>query len=242
MATGTIVFGPAAAETSWQEARDKVRERLWRRSTSALPNDEVDEALHNALRDIEAERRWLWLENVSASLEMPAQGDNVGLPSSVGAITSLAFIGGSTDTTIYDTLQETNLAFVRQQARGDSPGDPTFYARSDNQLYFDCPVAEGDKFEIVFTSQCPQYIELAIDTPPITLTLQTTAVVARACWYLALFYLKDEEEAARQATAYDAMLGRMMVEEDTRRADGQMGGRIVPDDEHYRAAHGVRYG
>lgn len=239
---GTIVYGPNAADTSWQEARDKVRERLWRRGTSALPDAEVDEALHNSLRGLEAERRWLWLENITAALEMPAQSDSVGLPASVGAITSLAFIGGSDDPTIYDVLQETNVAHVRQLARGDSPGDPTFYARSNNQLYFDTPVRAGDKFELVFTSQCPQYVNIAIEAPPITLSLQTTAVVAKACQLVSLFYLKDEEEAARQGAAYEMMLDRMFTEEDTRRADGQMGGRIVPDDEHYRAAHGVRYG
>lgn len=242
MAAGTIVYGPSAAATTWDEARTKVRERLWRRTTSALPDDEVDEALHNALKEIEAERRWLWLEVVDATLEMPSEASSVGLPASVGAITSLNFLGGSADTDQYDLLTEANFSYVRQLARGGNAGDPTFYARMNNQLYFDCPVAANDSFEIQHTSKCPDYLADAIVTPPITLTLQTTAVVARACQYLALYYLKDEPEAARQGAAYSMMLDRMFLEEDTRRADGQKGGSIVPDDEHYHAAHGAWHG
>lgn len=240
--TGTIVYGPSAAETSWQEARDKVRSDLWRPSTSALPDDVVDRALHSALLDLESERRWLWLENITGTIAMPTEADNLALPASVKSITSLAFKGGNTDSTVYDILQELRIAQVRQLARGATVGDPTFYARSDMQIYFDCPVAEADNFELVFTSTCPRYLDLAITTPPVTLTLQTSAVVALAAHYIALTYLKNESEAARQRAAYDRILERLFVEEDTARADGQMGGRIQPDDAHFRAAHGECYG
>lgn len=236
--TATIVYGPAAAETSWQEARDKVRSDLWRNSTSALPDNVVDLALHTALLELESERRWLWLENVTGTLAMPAEADNLALPSSVKAISSLAFKGGSEDTIVYDILQEFRLAQVRQLARGATVGDPTYYARSDMQLYFDCPVAEGDAFELIFTSSCPRYLEYAIATPPITLTRELSAVAALACHHVALTYLKNESEAARQRAAYERILDRLFVEEDTARADSQMGGRIQPDDAHYRAAHG----
>lgn len=185
--------------------------------------------------EIEGKRRWLWLENLTGTISMPADADNVALPASVKFITSLAYLSGNVG---YDILQEMPPAQVRQLARGTSTGSPTYYSRVDNQLYFDTLVPELDQFELVFTSGCPKYIDLAIVSPPITLTLQTPAVIALAAHFVALTYLKKEEEAARQLAAYERIMDRLMLDEDTARADGQAGGSIIGDDYYHVAAHG----
>jgi hypothetical protein len=233
--TGTIVFGPSVAETSWAAARDMVREDLWRRTTSALPDDQVDRGLHTALLELESERRWLWLENLQGALEMGVDAETVALPASVKSVSSIAYLSGTTG---YDILIQKPLPMVRQVARGSQNGFPTFYAISNQQLYFDCSVAQGGQFELIFKSACPRYIEQAIATPPITLTLQGPAVIARACAHIALTYLKNEEEAARQQAAYDRILDRLFNEEDEARTDSAGGGCIQPDDSLHRAAFG----
>jgi hypothetical protein len=231
----TWVFGPSAAEASWEDARAKVRSDLWRPSSSALPDDQVDRALHSALLELESERRWLWLEGLQAALTMPAQADNVALPATIKSVTSIAYLSGNTG---YDVLTQSQLHQVRQAARGTSPGAPTYYARTGGQLYFDSTLALGDELELVYTSGCSPYLELAIASPPITLTLQMPAIVARAAAFVALTYLHDTEKGSRQLTAYNAILGRLMLEEDTARADGATGGSIMPDTGLYEAAHG----
>lgn len=233
--TGTIVFGPSAAETSWDDARGKVREDLWRRSTSALPDDQLDRALHSALLELEAERRWLWLENVQGALEMPVEAESVALPASVKSVTNLAFLSGTTG---YDEMIQRPLAYVRQLARGSQSAYPTFYAISNGTLYFDSAVAQGRQFELFFTSGCPRYRADAIATPPITLTLQEPAIIALAAYHVALTYLKNEEEAARQRTAYERILDRLFNEEDQARSDTMGGGCIQPDDSLHNAAFG----
>jgi hypothetical protein len=233
--SATIVFGPSLAETSWEDARDRVREALWRRSSSALPDALVDDAIHTALLGIEAERRWLWLENVTGAVEMALASDNLALPGSVKSISSLAYLSG---TQSYDILLQRPLPFVRQLSRGSNEGAPTFYAISDKQLYFDCKVPDGSQFELVFTSSCPRFVEEAILTPPVTLTMQRPAVIALAAEHLALTFLKNGDEAARQRAAYDRLLERLFNEEDQARVDTLDGGSIQPDDSFHRAAFG----
>lgn len=233
--SGTIVFGPSAAETSWDEARIKVREDLWRRTTSALPDDQVDRALHTALLELEAERRWLWLENLTGALTMAVDADNVALPASVKSVSSIAYLSGTVG---YDTLKQLPIARVRELSRGSANGFPTWYAITNQQLYFDCSVAQGGEFELIFSAACPRYIDLAIDTPPITLTLQEPAIIALAASHVALTYLKNGDEAARQRAAYDRILDRLFNEEDQARSDIYGGGCIQPDDALHLAAYG----
>lgn len=233
--TATIVFGPSLAETSWEDARERVREALWRRSSSALPDNLVDDAIHTALLAIEAERRWLWLENLTGAIEMPVDADNLALPLSVKSVSSLAHLSG---TQSYDVLLQRPLHYVRQLSRGSIAGAPTFFAISDQQVYFDCNVPAGDRFELVFTSSCPRFVDQAIVTPPVTLTLQRPAVIALAAEHLSLTYLKNADEAARQRAAYERILERLFNEEDQRRVDTLDGGSIIPDDSFHRAAFG----
>lgn len=233
--SATIVFGPSLAETSWEDARQRVREALWRRSSSALPDALVDDAIHTALLHIESERRWLWLENLTGALELAIATDNIALPGSVKSVSSLAYLSG---TQSYDVLLQRPIHYVRQLARGSNAGSPTFYAITDKQLYFDCNVEAGARFELIFTSTCPRYVEDAIVTPPVTLTLQRPAVIALAAEHLALTYLKNTEEAVRQRAAYDRILERLFNEEDQARVDTLDGGSILPDDSFHRAAFG----
>lgn len=231
----TIVFGPSLVETSWEDARQRVREALWRRSSSALPDALVDDAIHTALLDLESERRWLWLENLTGALNVPADADSVGLPVAVKFITSLSYVHGLR---ALDPLVQQPLSFVRQLAQGARAGSPQYYAISNQQLFFDCKIPEGGEFELVFTSACPRYVEQAIATPPLTLTLQRSAIISRAAEHLALSYLKNEEEAARQRAAYERILDRLFNEEDQARVDTLGGGTVQPDDVLFRAAHG----
>jgi hypothetical protein len=233
--SATIVFGPSLAETSWEDARERVREALWRRSSSALPDALVDDAIHTALLGIEAERRWLWLENLTGAIEMPVDADNLALPQSVKSVSSLAYLSG---TQSYDLLLQRPIAFVRQLSRGSNAGAPTFYAISDKQLYFDCVVPAETQFELIFTSSCPRFVDQAILTPPVTLTMQRPAVIALAAEHLALTYLKNTDEAMRQRAAYERLLERLFNEEDQARVDTLDGGSIQPDDSFHRAAFG----
>jgi hypothetical protein len=233
--SATIVFGPSLAETSWEDARLRVREALWRRSSSALPDNLVDDAIHTALLEIEAERRWLWLENLTAALVMPLDADNLALPSSVKSISSLAYLSG---TQSYDVLLQRPLHYVRQLSRGSNAGAPTFYAISDRQIYFDCNVPADDQFELIFTSACPRFVDEAIISPPVTLTMQRPAVIALAAEHLSLTYLKNNEEAMRQRAAYERIRDRLFNEEDQARVDTLDGGSIIPDDSFHRAAFG----
>jgi hypothetical protein len=230
-----IVFGPSLVETSWEEARQRVREALWRRSTSALPDALVDDAIHTALLDLESERRWLWLENLTGALSVPEGADSVGLPPSVKFITSLSYVNGLRSR---DPLIQQPLSFVRQLAMGARAGSPEYYAIGDGQIYFDVKIPVDAEFELIFTSTCPRYIDQAISAPPITLTLQRSAIISRAAEHLALSYLKNEEEAARQRVAYERILERLFNEEDQARVDTLAGGCVQPDDGLFRAAHG----
>lgn len=230
-----FVFGPSAAESSWEDAATKVRADLWRPSASAIPDDQIDRALHSALKTLETERRWLWLENITGTLTMPAETDNIALPDVVRYIGSIAYLSGTTG---YDVLGMQPVPAVRQMARGSMPGQPAFYARMNAQLYFDCSVLEGDEFELIFTAKCPDAIADAKATPPVTLTLQMPAIVAYAAGHIAQTFLHDDDKARRQFAAYARLLDQLYVEEDTARSDAAGGGCIVPDDFYFQAAHG----
>lgn len=229
------VFGPSAIEASWADARDKVRRDVWRPSSGALPDDQVDRAIHSALLELEAERRWLWLEGINGTLTTLAITSVLNIPASVKSVTSLAYVNG---VTVYDILDQEPVAQVRQSSRGTAAGYPVAYAISNGVIYLDSTVKSGAEFEMFFTSGCSRDRAAAILTPPFTLTREMPAVVANACSMVALSYLKDEEESARMRALYERILDRLMVEEDTARADAQMGGSIVPDSYYHQAAFG----
>lgn len=231
----TIVYGPEGVTDSWQQARDAVRQDLWRPSTTGVPDDQCDRALHTALLELEAERRWLWLENVNATLTVDDEADSVDLPATVKYIAFIACLSGSLG---YDALGQRPLGFVRSEARGATTGYPTYYALSNGKLYFDCKVKATTEFELLYTATCPRTLADAIATPPVTLLLQKPAIVALAASHLCLTYLKSEGDAARQRAAYERILERLMLEEDTARADAENGGTIQPDDFLFNAAHG----
>jgi hypothetical protein len=226
----TIVLGEGGL--SWAQARDKVRGDLWRPGTGGVPDDVVDRALHASMQQIESERRWLWLENVDAALNITVDDDHVDLPASVQSVSSIAYRNGSG----YDRLNAASLGRVREASIG-SRGWPAWYAQTDGTLYFDTTVPAGNSFELIFTGHCPDYLDDAIASPSVTLARQQQAVIAHACHLVALSYLKNEAEAARQLAAYDRHLERMMNIEDQQRGD-LSGGCIMPDTAYQDAAYG----
>lgn len=219
---------------TWAAARDKVRGDLWRPGTGGVPDDVVDRALHASILEIEAERRWLWLENVLSTIEVGVAAQTLDLLPIVGVIHSLAVFPGvnaGPDRLCRDTLQA-----VRRDG-ANSPGIPSAYALSDRTLHFDTIVPAGTKFEMIFDAGTPERFEDAVGSPSITMELHQQAVLANAKHLVALEYLKNEAEAARQRAAYDRHLGRMADRDDMQRSE-LGGGSIVPDDSLYIAAHG----
>lgn len=235
----TIAIGSVTAADAWSAARDKVRKDLWRPSAGGIPDDQCDRALHSSILELEAEARWLWLENIDGSFTVNPAADNAVLGASVKNISSIAFLSGTTG---YDILDMEPLAKVRLLARGASQGFPDCYAYSNGNIYFDTMIAAGSEFELVFTSACPRVLEDAIASPPASLTLQMPAIVANAAHLLSLTYLKNEQEAARQRRAYEVILERLMDEENHARSDAQGGGTIQPDSYYHDMAHGGTHG
>lgn len=229
-----IVFGASGGSgLDWSGARAKVRGDLWRPGTSGVPDDVVDRALHASLQELEGERRWLWLENVLAELTLDHDADFVDLPGSVRSVTSISYTG----TGYSDPLTPAPLNRVRELARGTAGGSPRFYAFADRRLYFDTRLTAGSAFEMIFTAGCPQSLADAIVSPSITLARHQQAVIALACHYVALTYLKNEADAARQLAGYGRHLDRLMDTEDQQRGD-TVGGSILPDNSLFAAAHG----
>ena len=228
----TIILGSAGGSSvSWTDVRAKVRGDLWRPG-NGVSDDVVNRALHAALLEIEAERRWLWNENVQAALTVDVGGNTAFLSAAVGAITALSY----TSQGAQDPLTPLPLVNVRELARSSS-GSPTFYALgADGLLYFDTTVPAGATFELIFSAQCPEQLGDAVDVFSITMNKHQQAVIALASSYVALTFLKNEQEAARQRSGYERHLDRMMNAEDQKRG----GGFIQPDNDYFIAAHGRR--
>ena len=231
-----IVIGPAASATAWEEARKQVRDDLWRNTESALPNDQVDRALHSSIQELEAAEKWLWLQTINGSFTVASSADFADLGADIKAISHLAYLSGSVG---YDVLDMQPLQFVRQLERGTTAGDPTYYALADDgRVYFDAPVPDNSEFELVYYSRCPAVLADAIATPPASLTLQRPAIVANAAHFAALTYLKNEAEATRQRAVYERILERLQDEESDARSDDAMGGTIQGDTVLHDMAHG----
>ena len=101
----------------------------------------------------------------------------------------------------------------------------------------DTAVAVGSVFELIYKSRTPDLIEQAIATPPVTLWLRQTAVIAAACAEVALGYLKNDAEYGRQERRYQMQISILTDEEDEARTD-EFGAGIIPDTEMRVAAFG----
>lgn len=222
---------------TWANARAKVRGDLWRPQSSGLPDDQVDRALHASLLDLESKRDWLWLQNINSTLAMPSDDQKLAEPTDLRTVQSLAFLDTGLGTT-YDVLELSPIATVRAAARGTSNGLPQQYCRASGYFYLDSQVATGKKFELIYESRTPSDLDAAIAAGSnTTLSLHQQAVIAKACAVLSLTFLKNEAEAARQQTAYDDMVNRLIDEEDAARGD-DYGGSVQPDTSYRDAAFG----
>lgn len=230
----TIVSGSGASSLSWPDARTKLRGDLWRPGTTGIPDDVCDRALHAALRRLESERRWMWLENLNAALTVTVDGSSFAAPSSANSISSLAYLSGTTG---YDILTPMPVARVREAAKGTFVGYPTFYALFNGTIYLDTKIKAGSQFELVFKARTPDSITAAIQNPPAALGDKQSAVLALACADVALGFLKNADEAGRHQARYERLLDILMDEEDEARAD--VGGSgILPDMTLHNAAWG----
>lgn len=227
------VLGAPDALT-WLEARDKVRGDLWRPGTSGVPDENVNRALHASILEIEADRRWLWLETILSTIELDAAASSFDLLPTVGAVHSLAVLYGVSDAP--DRLIRAQLQDVRFESPG-SAGTPTAYALSDRTVHLDTVAPQGTTFEMVFDAQTPPQMEDAVDSPSVTMILHQQAVIAGAKAYIALEYLQDEAKAMRNRKAFELHLDRMRDRDDQQRVE-LGGGSIVPDDALFIAAHG----
>lgn len=203
---------------SWEEARSKVRGDLWRPGNS-LPDDIVDRALHASMLELEGEASWVWLENLVVVATTEERAAYIDLPGSVGRVTAIAYRSDD----MLDPLVAAPLATVRAES-GTCTGAPSRYAYSDNRVWFDSIVEPSTEFELIVSASTPEELTDAITAPPFTLQRQQQAVIANACHYVALTFMKNEQEAARQRGAYDRVLERLHNVEAQRR-----GGMVQPD-------------
>jgi hypothetical protein len=227
-----IIGGVSAL--SWSAARDKVRGDLWRKGTTAIPDDVVDRALHASILDIESRRKWQFLESVTSSITLSADANSLSLPAGCGAVQSLAVFVGSNPWA--NPLELVPLPIIRDML-GSTHGYPSYCAVSNGSAFFDCIVPGGTRFELIFQSVCPDLLDDAVETPPVTLGLHQQAVLAGAKALVALEYLHDDEKAARNSAAFEKHVNRMEDHDDQLRG-GERGGTIQPNISLYDAAYG----
>lgn len=203
---------------SWEGARAKVRGDLWRPGNS-LPDDVVDRALHASVLDIEGECKWLWLEELTAIVTLDEDAEFIDLPPTVGRVSSVAVRRDA----FLDELDEVPLSVVRQNISIDV-GDPGRWAMTNGRIAIDSRAQVGTVFELIVSSQTPEVLEDALASPAVTLGLQQQAVIANACSHIALNFMKNADEAARQRAVYDRIVERLHNVEAEKR-----GGMIQPD-------------
>jgi hypothetical protein len=203
---------------TWQDARQKVRGDLWRPGNS-LPDDQVDRALHASVLDLEGEAKWLWLEQLTTIVSLDEDADGIDLPLTVSRVTSIAVRRDA----YAEPMNQQPIQTVRANV-GSDIGDPSAWAMGDSRIWFDSRAQVGTEFEIVLSIATPRRLELALQSPSYTLAVEQQAVIAKACSYLALNFMKNADEAARQRAVYDSILERLLdVEAD------QRGGMIQAD-------------
>ena len=216
---------------SWEDARAKVRGDLWRPG-NGISDDVIDRALHASLLDLEAEERWLWLENITGGLSFTTAADSIAIPATVQSISALAYRQGNA----VEPLTVSPLRTVRSMSPG-SNGLPSFYALGDGIIYFDTICPSGLQLEMIFSASTPEYVSDAIAADNPTLARHQQAVLACTCARIALGFLKDSEGAARFQAVYERDLERLRNRENQQRAD-ESGGCVQPDDTYAVAAFG----
>jgi hypothetical protein len=229
------VIGGVSSLT-WSAARDKVRLDLWRKGSTAIPDDVVDRALHASILDIESRRKWQWLENITSAIELGFASNQLDLPAACGAVQSLSVFNG--DNPYSDPLELVPMPKLREMV-GNAGGIPTCYAISNGIAFFDCIAPASTRFELMFQAKCPDLLEDAVESPPVTLGLHQQAVLAGAKALVALEFLHDDAKAQRNNSAFEAHIGRMEDRDDQLRGD-ERGGTIQPYDDLHIAAHGRR--
>lgn len=203
---------------TWTDARAKVRGDLWRPGNS-LPDDVVDRALHASVLDIEGECKWLWLEELTAIVTLDDDAEFIDLPPTIGRVSHV----GIRRDAFLDDLDEVPLATVRANISTDI-GDPSRWALANGRIAIDSRAPAGTIFELIVSSQTPEVLEDALSSPAITLQLQQQAIIANACSHVALTFMKNADEAARQRAVYDRIVERLLNVEAERR-----GGMIQAD-------------
>lgn len=224
---------------TWDEARTKLRGDLWRSGVSGLSDDVCDRALHASILELEAERRWLWLEEITTSAALAAAADELAVPSALSSVQSISWRRDS-DTSFDAPLTVTTPARVRALRSGNgAQGLPSCYAFSKRKLYFDTLVPIGAIYELVYTFRTPDELSVAVAAGDANATLdaQETAVIALAGHYAGLGYLKNDQEATRKLAVYQRILRRLENIDNEARGDLH-GGLIVPDDYYDVAARG----
>ena len=228
------IIGGVSTTLSWSAARDKVRGDLWRKGTTAIPDDVVDRALHASILDIESRRKWQWLENVTSAIVLVDDANFIELPAICGVVQSLAVrVNGNPFSNPLDLMP---LAKLRDLV-GSGRGYPSYYALSNGSAFFDCIAPGGTRLELIFQAKCPDLLDDAVTTPPLTLGLHQQAVLAGAKSLVALEYLHDDDKAARNNAAFEKHVARMEDRDDQLRGDDR-GGTIQPYTELHDAAYG----
>lgn len=213
----TIYIGGLTGLT-WEAARGKVRGDLWRPGSS-LSDDVVNRALHASVLELESEQTWLWLEEVAAAVILDEPLAFFDLPTAIGRVSSVSVRNNGS----LDRLNRITVAPVREAAEGIA-STPSWWALGEQRIWFDCIVPVGTEFELVATVQTPEILEDAVLTNCATMQRQQQAVIANACSYIALNYMKNGDEATRQRAVYERILERLLSTEADKR-----GGAVQPD-------------
>lgn len=222
---------------TWSQARDKIRGDLWR-TPSGLPDDVLNRALHVAIQEIEAERKWLWLESLSESISILVATEKIDLPADCYAVSALSF--QRNPGTQLEPLAMHPLVYIRALAsQPSSSGYPAAFALNGNTAFLDRRVDVGSEFELIYTARTPEELSVAVAAGDTNKTLQQkeAIVLAGAAAHAATTFLRNQAEYARQRMAFENMMERLHNTEDNARS-GQFGGTIIPDTDYQYAARG----
>lgn len=221
---------------TWSEARTKVRGDLWR-TPSGIADDVCDRGLHTAILDIEGDRRWLWLENISTSIPLTVASNQILLPTDLSSLQQLGY--RAPGATYMDPLTSIAISAARILAANVAGTSPTAYALAEGQAFLDATAPVGSTFELIYTARTPLELSVAVAAGDTNLTLQReqTCVIAGACAHIASTFLRNSTEAGRQAAVYERIMDRMRNTEDEARGDYN-GGFAMPDTGYHDLAYG----
>jgi hypothetical protein len=226
---------------TWDQARTKLRGDLWKSGSSSLTDDVCDRALHASIVEIESIRRWLWLEGITTSAALVAAVDNITVPTDLSSVQSIAFRMNASSS--FDPpLEFQSLPRVRiDRSLSSAPVLPTTYSRNGTKLYFDTVAPIGSIYELIYTARTPEDLDTAVAAGDTNATLQRqqTGVIALAGHYVALNFLRNNDEATRKLAVWQRIQQRLEATEDEQRSD-LFGGCVVPDDSYHIAAFGFR--